>query len=144
MYNHTRGGRGGVTQDQHQPRLDDQRPDETADCRIIRVIMQGEDPNAKARDSLTRHLGMSLGASMVVLGAYYSYAWRVKWAWWVIGAIWALVLLHGATYLLRRRKAGPPQDGWRIEMEDDEPAPPEADTVDRPKHKITVIEPKSR
>lgn len=120
--------------------------------RIISVIMDDGDPMAAARDLFQRHLGMTVGASMVATGVYVSYAWGGRWLWWALAAMWAFCLFHGVAYLVKRRKVGPPRPGYRVIEEnapgDPEAAPPDAASLDQgrlvqpPRHKITVFEPK--
>ncbi len=132
---------------------------------VIRVIMAGEDPMINARDRLTRHLGMTLGASMVATGIYTAYTWGSAWLWYFLLLVWGALALHLLVYWARRIKAGPPPPAYQISMEpgDQTPPPPEEPPLDQaeeldgipeqptdragrkiepPRHKITVFQPK--
>lgn len=131
---------------------------------VLRAIMSGDDPMIHARDKLTRHLGMTLGATMVATGIYTAYTWGSVWLWYFLILIWGLLAVHLMTFLFRRLVAGPPPPVYEISMEPGDYAaqqPPESDTepqdetpaeteaapeaghtIEPPKHKITVIQPK--
>ena len=132
---------------------------------VIRVIMAGEDPMINARDKLTRHLGMTLGATMVATGIYTAYTWGSAWLWYFLILVWGALALHLLVFWTRRIKAGPPPPAYQISMEPEgeDPPPPEEPVVDQaeepgappeqapapagriiepPRHKITVIQPK--
>lgn len=126
------------------------RPDDPAAAHwggddLTRAIMTSDDPLARARDIFTRHLGMSIGASMVVIGVHASYTWGNDWAWWTLSLIWAAVLVHGLVYLVKRRRPASPAESWDAQQYDDEPGPPPEPADGQgsaAQHKITVVEPR--
>lgn len=133
---------------------------------VIRVIMDGDDPMINARDRLTRHMGMTIGATMVSTGIYTAYTWGSGWLWYFLTIIWGAALLHSLLYWFRRLKAGSPGPAYQISMEsggeasdapdtpldaaepeesglvEPEPSSPAGRIIEPPRHKITIIQPR--